>query len=193
MNARWELVSSSTRTGGGPGGRNAAAGSGRRWSSRSAVGQRLPARAPRLNAIVDAGRAQDRGREGCRRRLAGRAGDADGRPVPAFEQQVAEARDARPLRAQALAPAARPRASRRRGRRRRPGPDRRRDRRAARPGSRARATRLHARRAASGLARRTVAPLAGEEAGEGDRVGVEPLDEDRHVTIIPVPPVASWT
>ncbi len=166
-----------------------------RRSSRSAVGQRFPARAPRLTASVDPGRAEDRGDERGRRRLAGGAGDADARPGPALEQEVAEARDAGSLGAQALD------AGRHFGRpdvevgdlgragvgvevgaRLQLDPELA-ELRSPRAGRRAR---RRGRRGAPG-------GPPGEQAGERKRIGVEPLDEDRHVAIIAVSVAVSRT
>ena len=127
MNARCELVSSSRST-------VDAASACRGSEPVEQVGGRpeVPGPRPAAHRDVDAGASEDRGGERRRRRLAGGAGDADARPVPALEQQVAEARDARSPGRGAAAPAAPPRASRRRGRRSRHRRGRRRGR---RPGS----------------------------------------------------------
>ena len=71
-------------------------------SRRSAVGQRFPARAPLLTATSMPARRRIAGDERGRGGLAGGARDADARALPALEQQVAEARDARSLRARSL-------------------------------------------------------------------------------------------
>ena len=99
---------------------------------------------------VDAGVAEDRSGERGGRGLAGGARDADARPCPALEQQVAEARDARAPSAELSRPEARPRASRRRGRRSRRRRGRHRGRRRAGRRSRAHAARAPRRARAPG-------------------------------------------
>ena len=156
----------------------------RALSRSSAVGQRLPARAPAADGDIDAGGAQDRRDERGRRRLAGGAGDPDRRPGPTLEQQVAETRDARALRAKPLyagrdlgrpdvevGDLGRPRVGVEIG----VGPRR---------GCRAREGAAASSGAAAALARRTVRPSSARPPRERERVGVEPLDENRHPMII---------
>ncbi len=102
MKARCELVSSRRRVGLAAGLEGAAAASAPRRSSRSRRGPEIARACSTAHGDVDPGRAQDLGCERGRHRLAGGARDADGRPGPALEQEVAEARDARPPGAQAL-------------------------------------------------------------------------------------------
>ena len=145
-----------------------------------AVGQRFPARAPRLTATSMP----------AHRRIAAVSAVVVvlpavpvmpmRRPVPALEQQVAEAGDARALRTQPLARAARPRASTRRGRRSSAGPGSRRGR-----SDGSRRTPRSARSAATVCSSSHRGRPAGrraprrEEAGQRDRVGAESLGRSR--------------
>ena len=156
-----------------------------RESRRSAVGHRLPARAPRLTATWSPAGPEDLGDEGGRRRLPCRARDPDRRPLPALEQQVAEAGHDGALGAQAL------HAHSRLGR-----PDVE----VGDLGGAGLAVEIGVRLDVDaelaelpGVGRPGVTAceahhlaFCSQEAGKRDRIGVEPLDEGGHVPIIAV-------